>query len=318
VNVSSLGFFGALEDSKNILIAGAGGGYDVFCGLPLYFNLKSQGKTVYLANLSFADVMRSTGRKITDSLVEVKATTEGYGSYFPELYLTRWFARQDEKVSIYAFENTGVKPLTEAYKALVKLLEVDTVILVDGGTDSLMCGDEIDLATPEEDAASIAAVMNLEDVSTKLLVCLGFGVDTYHGVCHANFLEAVAALTQSQDFLGAWSLLPQMSEVQKYREASEYTFEQMSHHQSIVSSSILDGIAGKFGDFHRTNRTEGSKLFINPLMGLYWGFQLEGVAKRNLYLDRIQNTRTKHEISREIILFRSDLKYIKPWQALPM
>jgi hypothetical protein len=318
VNVSSLPFFAALEHSKNILIAGAGDGYDVFCGLPLYFNLKSQGKKVHLANLSFADVIRSTGRKITDSLVEIKATTEGYGSYFPELYLSRWFATQGEKVSIYAFENTGVKPLTEAYQALVKLLETDTIILVDGGTDSLMRGDEISLATPEEDAASIAAAMNLEHVPNKLLVSLGFGVDTYHGVCHANFLEAVAALTQSQDFLGAWSLLPQMPEVQRYREAAEFTFEQMSHHPSIVSSSIIDGIAGEFGNFHRTKRTEGSKLFINPLMGLYWGFELAGVAKRNLYLDRIQNTRTKQEISREIILFRSNLKHIKPWQPLPM
>jgi hypothetical protein len=282
VNVSSLPFFETLEQSKNILIAGAGGGYDVFCGLPLYFNLKAQGKNVYLANLSFADVMRSTGRKITDSLVEVKASTEGYGSYFPELYLSRWFASQDEKVSIYAFENTGVKPLSEAYKNLAKLLEVDTIILVDGGTDSLMRGDEIDLATPEEDAASMAAVMNLEDVPSKLLVCLGFGVDTYHGVCHANFLEAVAALTQVQSFLGAWSLLPQMPEVQKYREAAEFSFAQMAHHPSIVSSSIIDGIYGEYGNFHRTNRTEGSKLFINPLMGLYWGFHLEGVAKRNL------------------------------------
>lgn len=100
MNVSSLGFFEKLEHSKNVLIAGAGGGYDVFCGLPLYFNLKSQGKTVHLANLSFADVISSTGRKITDSLVEIKATTEGYGSYFPELYLSRWFATQGEKVSI--------------------------------------------------------------------------------------------------------------------------------------------------------------------------------------------------------------------------
>ena len=318
MNLRSLPFFDALEDSKNILIAGAGGGYDVFCGLPLYFNLKSRGKTVYLANLSFADVLGSTARKITQAMVEVKATTNGYGSYFPELYLSQWFSSQGEKVSIYAFENTGVKPLTEAYQALVKMLEIDTIILVDGGTDSLMRGDEFDLATPEEDAASIAAVWSLEHVKTKLLVSLGFGVDTYHGVCHAHFLEAVADLTKQDMFLGAWSLLPSMPEVKRYREAAEYTFSQMSHHPSIVSSSIIDGIYGEFGDFHRTARTEGSNLFINPLMGLYWGFHLEGVAKRNLYLDRIMNTNSKREISREIIVFRSGLKEIKPWQSLPM
>jgi hypothetical protein len=151
-----------------------------------------------------------------------------------------------------------------------------------------------------------------------LLLSLGFGVDTFHGVCHAQFLEAVAALTKTNDFLGAWSLLPNMPEVQKYREAAEFTFEQMSHNPSIVSSSIIDAIYGEFGDYHGTTRTEGSKLFINPLMGLYWGIQLEGIAKRNLYLEQLKNTNSRREISRIIYSFRSDLKLIRPWQSLPM
>jgi len=45
-------FIQELEQAKTILIAGAGGGYDVFCGLPLYFSLKRAGKTVHLASLS--------------------------------------------------------------------------------------------------------------------------------------------------------------------------------------------------------------------------------------------------------------------------
>ncbi len=32
-------FFKALASSRRILIAGMGGGFDVFCGLPLYFAL---------------------------------------------------------------------------------------------------------------------------------------------------------------------------------------------------------------------------------------------------------------------------------------
>jgi len=42
------------------------------------------------------------------------------------------------------------------------------------------------LGTPEEDIASIAAVHQLQ-LDTKLLVCLGFGVDTFHGVCTPIF-----------------------------------------------------------------------------------------------------------------------------------
>ncbi len=49
-----------------------------------------------------------------------------------------------------------------------------------------MRGDEPGLGTPEEDIASIAAVHQLA-LDAKLLVCLGFGVDTFHGVCHAHF-----------------------------------------------------------------------------------------------------------------------------------
>ena len=36
-----LPFFDELELAENILIAGAGGGYDIFCGLPLYFGLRA-------------------------------------------------------------------------------------------------------------------------------------------------------------------------------------------------------------------------------------------------------------------------------------
>jgi hypothetical protein len=38
---------------ENILIAGMGGGYDIFCGLPIYFDLRARGKQVHLANYSF-------------------------------------------------------------------------------------------------------------------------------------------------------------------------------------------------------------------------------------------------------------------------
>lgn len=47
-----------LSNHNNILIIGAGGGYDVFCGLPLYLKLKSEKKNVHLANFTFTDTRR--------------------------------------------------------------------------------------------------------------------------------------------------------------------------------------------------------------------------------------------------------------------
>src|SRR5512139_823442 len=46
-----------LAGCKSILIAGAGGGFDVFAGLPIYFALREAGCTVHLANYSFCDFM---------------------------------------------------------------------------------------------------------------------------------------------------------------------------------------------------------------------------------------------------------------------
>src|SRR5579885_1850921 len=243
----TLPFFREIEKAQSILLAGAGGGFDIFSGLPLYFGSRDLGKRVHLANLSFSPLFSANGRWLSSSLMEVTADTSGRSDYFPEKYLAQWFVAQGERVPIYCFDRTGVAPLLVAYQTLVDLLQVDAIILIDGGTDSLMRGDEPGLGTPEEDIASIAAVHQLP-LDTKLLVCLGFGVDTFHGVCHAYFLEAVADLTRDNGFLGTWSLTKEMPEVQRYREATEMVLQAMSFHPSIVSTSILSALAGLFGD----------------------------------------------------------------------
>lgn len=313
----TLKFFTELQKSKRILLAGAGGGFDIYCGLPLYFDLKEQGKEVFLANLSFADIHSSTGKHLNDFMVEVKPSTQGKESYFPELHLVRWLASQGHSSSIYAFDSVGVEALRKSYELLCQQLDLDTTVLIDGGTDSLMRGDEADLGTPQEDAASIAAVHFLETPVAKFFVCLGFGVDTHHGVSHFEVLQAIADLTRSGDYLGAWSLTPDMPSVERYRAAFHYVVQKMPTHPSIVSASILDGIYGEFGNFHRTERTQGSELFINPLMGLYWAFNLEGIANRNLYLEQLRSTQTMWEVRAAIEVFRSHQK-IKPWKAIPL
>ncbi|MBV9867057.1 MAG: DUF1152 domain-containing protein [Abitibacteriaceae bacterium] len=311
-----LPFFDHLAPAERILVAGAGGGFDVFTGLPLYFGLRRMGKQVHLANLSFANIGASTGRKLTPALVEVTAETTGSEYYFPELFLAHWFHQRGEAVPIYCFENTGVVPIREGYEKLVKDLDLDTIILVDGGTDSLMRGDEAGLGTPHEDLASLAAVSQLQ-VPRKLITCIGFGVDTFHGVCHAQFLESVAAITQSGGFLGMWSLMQDMPEVQLYQEAATFVFLQMPHHPSIVSSSILSAIEGHFGDYHATYRTQSSYLFINPLMTLLWCFRLDAVVQRLLYSEELFETQTRHDIGRVIAECRNQYPP-RRWADLPM
>jgi hypothetical protein len=305
-----------LAPARRILLAGAGGGFDIFCGLPLYFALRAQGKEVHLANLSFTWLKRASGRRRSPVWLEVTADSTGPEGYFPELHLCHFLRRQGIEASIHCFERTGVKPLTETYRALVAELAPDAVVLVDGGTDSLMRGDEVGLGTPVEDVASILSASAV-DCPRKLLVAVGFGVDTFHGVCHADFLRSVAELTSDGAFLGAFSLMRDMPSVKLWREAVLDVFRAMPNHPSIVSASVLSAVEGRFGDYHMTSRTQGSELFINPLMGLCWAFQLEGVARRILYADRVRETESPLELASAIEQFRMAHPNIRPWKALP-
>lgn len=314
--MNPLPFFEKFETSQKVLLAGAGGGFDLFCGLPLYFYLKRRGKEVFLANLTFSELSYVEGERLDPVLVEVTEHSNGSAYYFPEKYLCAWLTQKHEPVSIYCFERTGVVPLKRAYKKLVEHLSIDTLVLVDGGTDSLLRGDETGLGTPEEDVLSLLAGSSLE-IEQKLLLCLGFGVDTFHGVCHAQFLRAVAELTRTDDFYGSFSLLKSMPDVREYIEACAYVFQAMPKHISIVNSSIISALDGDYGDTHRTERTAGSELWINPFMPMYWLFGLDAVAQRILYADKILDTEEFLEVSRGIEEFRRSLRDIRSWESIP-
>jgi hypothetical protein len=305
-----------LEKAQNILIAGAGGGFDVFCGLPLYFRLKKAGKTVHLANLSSGALGFCDAENPVPALWRITPQTAA-PKYFPEMHLTHWLTERNGETPIWAIAPTGARPVSAAYEWLAHTLQPEAIVLVDGGTDSLMRGDEAGLATPEGDAVSLLAVHALANVPQKLLACLGFGIDSHGGVCHAHFLENVAALSRDDAYLGAWSLDHNSEEFQFYRQACEFTFARLPQQPSIVNTSIIAAVGGSFGDVHSTNRTEGSTLFINPLMALYWGFRLEGVVRRNLYLEQIRNTETADEVALVIESFRGSLTKIRPWTTIP-
>jgi hypothetical protein len=307
-----LPFFDELEESRRVVLAGAGGGFDVFCGLPLYFALRNAGKAVFLANLTFSSLGHAAGKRLSPALVEVTADSEGSPTYFPELHLCRWFRRLGQEVPVYCFRRTGVAPLREAYQALIDHLQADTVVLVDGGTDSLMRGDEARLGSPEEDLASIAAVAGL-GVPRKMLACLGFGID---GVCDAHVLEAVAELTRLGGFLGAFSLTQDMIEVKLYREGVRAVFAAMPGKPSIIAESVLRALEGECGEWRPSEKSSGT-LWVNPLMTLYWCFQLGVVARRILFLEALQTTTTFDEVDRTINQLRSACGALRPWMPIP-
>jgi hypothetical protein len=66
-----------------------------------------------------------------------------------------------------------------------------------------------------------------------------------------------------------------------------------------------------FIDFKFTNRTGGSKLWINPLMSMYWCFRLDNVAKNAYKLEDVKKTETYPQLQ-DAIYRREGLKLRKP------
>lgn len=308
-----------LQDAQNILLAGAGGGFDVYSSVPLYIALKAQGKNVHLANLSFSFLHKTIAEEVFSNCFKVtnKEIKNFNVDYFPEKYLSEWLSQKyQENIPVYAFEKTGVKQLHNSYNYLIKTLGIDAIVLVDGGTDSLMFGDETGLGTPKEDYCSMEAVWQTE-VKYKFLACLGFGIDHFHGVSHYLVLENIAKLSETNDYLGCFSINNTQKEGLDFLDLVDYANKKSGYSSSIVCNSIKSAIEGHFGNYHATARTTFSKLFINPLMNIYWLFTLEGIKKNNHLLEIIAKTRSMEEIALLIEMYQDKITLRKK-QNIPL
>ena len=130
-----LPLFERLAPAQRILVAGAGGGFDIYAGLPLVLALRALGRDVHLANPTFTYLGGTNARFPAPHVAEVDTNTEGEDRYFPERTLARWLASQNQPSTVYAFQKVGVRPMRGAYRALCNLIRPDAIVLVDGGTD---------------------------------------------------------------------------------------------------------------------------------------------------------------------------------------
>lgn len=314
----NLPIYDQLDSCENLLIAGMGGGFDIYCGLPIYFEMKARGKSVHLANLSFVEAWAVEKKiSLTKTCNGVTAESIGPAYYCPEAYLARYLKKfHNEDATVWQMERSGTVQLMENYLAIIDHLGIDGILLVDGGIDSLVQGDEDELGTPLEDFASLYVVNELDQIPVRLMACAGFGAE--REVHHSHMLENIAALTKTEAFLGSCSLLKQMESVQHYEAAVHYVQNQEEHVASVINSSIISAIQGEYGDFHLTDRTRGGRLWINPLMAMYWFFDLAGVAEQNKLLSSLEDTNSRNQIFRKLTLAVNKLDHKRPRMNIPL
>lgn len=285
-----------LPAGATVLVAGMGGGFDVFCGLPIYFELTQKGYAVHLASLSFAALREyDDGERLSQTLVGVGPGSVDLAGYHPERFLAAWFREsRGEDVTVWCFDAAGTTALSEDYRTLVKRLGIDAIVLIDGGVDSLTRGDEERCGTILEDYVSMAAVSLLAEVPVRVMACIGMGVEG--DVSHGRVLENIAALTRNEGLLGVSALLPQSEACRLYAEALTYVHSRPGQQPSVVNASLLSAAQGNFGDYHLTERTRGSELWISPLMNLYWFFSVDAVAAQNLFMPALRRANSMGDV----------------------
>jgi Protein of unknown function (DUF1152) len=230
--------FQRLRNAGKVLLAGAGGGFDVYAALPIAIALADSGIEVAFANLSFAPLESLE----LDAWLDMNLAAIGPDTrcrpdgYFPERSLAGWLGRNGFPPLVYAFPRTGVQPLRAAYQRLITHLSAGAIVIVDGGTDMLLRGDESDLGTPGEDMATLAAVAGISG-PVKVAASVGFGIDRAN---HAQVLENIAAMTSDGSYLGAFSIPCRSRPGELYLDAVDHAQAETPTWPSIVHGQIAD------------------------------------------------------------------------------
>jgi len=311
-------FWDRLDSSKSVLLLGCGGGYDLFGAVPLLHELEAAGRQVHIGNVSFCSLPKlrhAIPQPGFQNLYEVRGACATEDVYCPEAWLSRFLEeRRGRSEPIWALEKTGVRPLRAALEHLIARLGIDALVLIDGGIDSLLRGDESALGTPDEDLVSIAATRDLA-VPVKMLACIGFGAEMRDGICHEQVFDRIAALTRDGGFLGTSALVSGTPAAALYREAVGYTFanqqqQRRSHIHDVVLASVkgeYTAAPGKTDELATRFDRRGPHVWISPLLSLFWYFELGVVARASLLLPHVLDTETIWDVTVRIEALRKTL-----------
>jgi hypothetical protein len=295
-----------LGKSENTLFLGIGGGFDIYGAIPLFAQYRDTKTDFFFANINAS--------------VKDRLSYPPHEYPCPEGWLSAWLHRSGYDTSVYALPRLGVRVLRQHLSAIVKDHNIDTIVCVDGGVDSLMTGDEEGAGTILEDFVTMQAVSTLR--VAKVLVCVGFGTETDEEVCHHAALENMAALAASGAFWGCASLTKDDQEYQTYKEVCDESFKVQGRRKSHVHTKIISAVEGRFGNnslYEDVDPQLGGKTtavnYINPLMPIMWFYDLDKVLALNKLAKHFEDTNLSTDV---LLKYRQVKPELRKRQAIPL
>jgi hypothetical protein len=306
---------------KNILIVGCGGGFDFVHGMLLLPTLQKLEKKIVIGSYSFGLMDKippqAESYYVKENIVVKKISPEliADAHYAPEINLSRYLnEKHNKRVDIYAYyaRDFTVNNLYEFYSFLVDDKQIDCIIAVDGGSDSLMVGDESGLGDIVEDLVSITAISKLPDRVTKILCAIGLGADRFNDISDGAALRAISELQAGNSFWGSISIEKDSVEHRTYKSCIDFIYANQTK-RSIVSNFILSAIEGHFANettpYLNENESDSDiSYYIWPLMNILWFFDLGGVARRSDIPEIIEGCIDVPNTWRAITMYRQRIR----------
>ncbi|CAF0722466.1 unnamed protein product [Adineta steineri] len=273
------------DTSKIIFLAGCGSGYDIFGALPYYFKIKSN---VTLINYTFTKhtVLSQYSEQLTTLLFRIDPKTHVpwliNDLYFPEQRLAN-----ELQVPIYAilcdYDQTDLQSIVDAYRYLINGRTIDELILIDGGSDVLLTGNELLLGTPVEDMSHARAVdlLSTNEVKSKYIMVIGTNLEVGHGVRKSDIDARLTALSSNAIFTWLWQY-EHDDDIRRYVEI----FHRCAPRQSIVHSLICAALQGHreyYVPEHLRDRITNSLVELSEETCRSIGYHFDDVMQHNIY-----------------------------------
>lgn len=274
---------------KTAIIAGCGGGYDIFGGLIKYHQLKDTHRLI-LCNLSFTSpfLLRDHCEEIIPKCFKV--TPEGDLKINSKIYCPEYLLAKELQIPVYVMCGYDtVEEIRNFYLHLLREVTIDEIYLVDGGCDVLLTGTESELGTPVKNMMHLKAILDLP-ISTKIVCAVGLNVDCGHGVVESE-LEERLSKTKFESRL----LTLDEEDCKFYYN----TFNKCNPRNSIVHSLVCSSLEDSYGYVipkHLQKRISEAKVNVSDLTRLFIECDMNELSIEIVYLDKITDTMTSDEV----------------------
>lgn len=321
----------ASPEVKVVMLCGTGGGFDFVHSALLVPQLKKLGKRLVFLSYSFGDPSNLENVDVVfekplcvrlkpeTSTTSIRYAPEmGYKSLLDETYPDD---SPHHMMACYARDFT-ISSLSALYKQIVDEYSVDALVMIDGGSDSLMRGDEHGLGDPIEDAVSVGAGASLRTVPWKFLCAVGVGADRFNKVSDGSTLRAIAELTAAGGFRGSSSVEgPEDPALIFYRNVLDRIYSQQSF-RSVLSSLILASGMGQYGlivpQLSGKRVSEDMPAYVWPMMSMLFVFDVDSVARRSLCVKWLEPARSEAENQYLLMQGRARLgDQLRPFESMP-